>query len=188
MPRSETKLTCEEMEHPGDRGPGARTPEDWARLLSPQTEETRLAPTGRAQMPRQASRRWNRAAGLELEGLGSGDEPMEPQRASRAVGAISTKIRGSRGCLSSLIMEPHSHGGLAGKNVTKTQSTGFLIRASAQLPPSQTLDPNEAMTSLLTSSYNCSPDSYKDLVNSPSSRKKCREEDRHQQGRAESTC
>lgn len=44
------------------------------------------------------------------------------------------------------------------------------------------------MTSLLTSSYNCSPDSYKDLVNSPSSRKKCREEDRRQQGRAESPC
>lgn len=119
-PGPETKLTCEEMEHPG-----ARTPEGWARLLSPQTEGTRLAPTGRAQMPGQASRRWNRAAGSELEGLGSGGEPVEPQRASRAVGAISTKIRGSRGCLSSLIMEPHLHGGLAGTNVTKSRSRWF---------------------------------------------------------------
>lgn len=119
-PGPETKLTCEEMEYPG-----ARTPEGWARLLSPQTEGTRLAPTGRAQMPGQASRRWNRAAGSELEGLGSGGEPVEPQRASRAVGAISTKIRGSRGCLSSLIMEPHLHGGLAGTNVTKSRSRWF---------------------------------------------------------------
>lgn len=77
-PGPETKLTCEELGHPG-----ARTPEGWARLLSPQTEETRLAPTGRAQMPGQASRRWDRAAGLELEGsaaemsLWSHSEPLE---------------------------------------------------------------------------------------------------------------
>lgn len=44
-PGPETKLTCEEMEHPGDRGPGARTPEGWARLLSPQTED-RALPNG----------------------------------------------------------------------------------------------------------------------------------------------
>lgn len=66
--------------------------------------------------------------------------------------------------------------------------TGFLIRASAQPLVSLTLDPNEAMTSLLMSSYNCSPDSYKGPVNSPSSWKTCHEEDRHQQGKTQSVC
>ena len=96
-PGPETKLTCEEMEHPGDRGPGARTPEGWARLLSPQTEETRLAPTGRAQMPGQASRRWNRVAGLELEGSGAEMSPWSHSEPLEQLGPFPQRFEAPRG-------------------------------------------------------------------------------------------
>lgn len=54
--------------------------------------------------------------GLEKVEKGSRLRAGGAQQASRAAGTISTKIRGSQGCLSSLIIEPHLHGSLAGRN------------------------------------------------------------------------